>query len=67
MPYGHGGLLNLRTVAICIKCQPLFDKRLRMELAEIGPEAREEKSFKGVDGRTDGRTTDASDQRSSSF
>ena len=58
MPYGHGGFLYLRTVAICIKFQPNFDKRLRMELAEIGSGAREEKSFKGVDGRTDGRMTE---------
>ena len=59
----HGGHLDLRTVTIFTNFQPPFNTRLHIKFEEF---FSEEKSFKGVNERTDdGRRTE-SDHNSSS-
>ena len=61
----HGGHLDLRTVTIFTNCQSPFNTRLHINFEEIWHRSSMEKSFKGVNGRTDGRLTE-SDHNSSS-
>ena len=53
--YWHGGHLDLRTVTIYINFQSPFNTKLHMKLKKFGPGVSEDKSFKGVNGRIDGR------------
>ena len=62
--YGHGGHLDLCTITIFTNFQSPFNTRLHMKLKKFGPGVSEEKSFKGVNGWTDGWRT-GSDQNSS--
>ena len=56
--YGHGGHLDLQTMTICSYFQSPFNTRLHISLKKFGPGVSEEKSFKGVNGRTDGQADD---------
>ena len=56
--YGCGGHLDLWTMTICTNFQSPFNTKLHMKFEEFGPRVSEEKSFKGVNRRTDRRTTD---------
>ena len=61
--YGHGGHLDLWTTTICTYFQSPFNTRLHIKFEEIWPRGSEEKSFKGVNGRTDGETDGRTDGR----
>ena len=52
----HGSHLDLRAVTIFTNIQFPLNTRLHIKFEENGPGDLEEKSFKGVNGRTDGRT-----------
>ena len=54
----HGSHLDLRTATIFINFQSPLTQGSTLSLKKFGPAVSEEKSFKGVNGRTDGRTTD---------
>ena len=54
----HVGHLHLRTVPIFINFQSTFNTRLHIKFEEIGSGISEEKSFKGVNGRTEEQTDD---------
>ena len=56
--YRHGGHLDLRTLTIFTNFQSPFNTRLHMKFEEIWPRGFRGESFKGVNGQTDGRTTD---------
>ena len=54
----HGSHLDLRAVTIFTNIQFPLNTRLHIKFEENGPGDLEEKSFKGVNGRTDGQTDD---------
>ena len=54
----HGDHPDLRTTTLCTYFQSPFNRRLHTKFEEIWPRVSEEKSFKGVDGRTNGQTDD---------
>ena len=55
--YSHGGHLDIRTTTICTYFQSPFNTRRHIKFEEIWPRGSE-KSFKGVNGRTDRRIKD---------